>query len=127
MGAGGATAGRGGVVVSVVVGVVVPDGVGVGEVVVLGVVVVGDGVALGVCVGSVTSTEVGSGVGVDVGSTGSADATPNDRTTATAEAVRPAANCGSRLRCMVGVHFPDASTGGPSWDRAEPGRLLPTP
>jgi hypothetical protein len=108
-------------------GVVMPDGVGVGEAVAWGVVVVvvvGDGVGVGVCVGSVTSTEVGSGVGVGVGS---ADAALNDRTTATAEAVRPAANCGSRLRCMVGVHFPDASTGGPSWDRAEPGRLLPTP
>ena len=104
----------GGAVVVVVGGVVGGGVVLLGGVVVAGGVLVagGVGVTVGVGVGVGVSVAANS-VGVGVGVIGSAEATPNDRATATADAVRPAAHCDSRLRCMVAVHSPGASTSDP--------------
>jgi hypothetical protein len=93
----------------VVVGRVVPVGVGGGVDVVGG--GGGAGVVDGVVVGVVV---VGSGVGVDVdvvsgvGSTGSAAAPPTVNATATTDAASPAAIREGRIRCMAEVNFPGA-------------------
>jgi len=118
-------AGTGGGVVTggVVTGGVVTGGVVTGGVVTGGVVVSGGGggvVVSGGGGGVVSITREGS-----VGSTGSAEATPNVNATRAAVAASPVAARDSGIRCMVDVHSPGASPAPPALTGQHPAVLRP--